>query len=57
MLTATFIGAQVPGGTYNADVVATATDAAGNSSELRQAVAVDTEAGHLTLNGRLAVTA
>ena len=48
--TATFTGAQVPGGTYNADVVATATDAAGNSSELRQAVAVDTEAGHLTLN-------
>ena len=48
--TATFSGAQVPGGTYNADVVATATDAAGNTSELRQAVAVDTEAGHLTLN-------
>ncbi|KNX41687.1 hypothetical protein ROTO_17780 [Roseovarius tolerans] len=48
--TATFTGAQVPGGTYNADVVATATDAAGNSSEVRQAVAVDTEAGHLTLN-------
>jgi hypothetical protein len=48
--TATFTGAQVPGGTYNADEVATATDAAGNSSELRQAVAVDTEAGHLTLN-------
>jgi hypothetical protein len=48
--TATFTGAQVPGGTYSADVVATATDAAGNSSELRQAVAVDTEAGHLTLN-------
>ncbi|MEQ8901889.1 MAG: Ig-like domain-containing protein [Roseovarius sp.] len=48
--TATFSGAQVPGGTYSADVVATATDAAGNISELRQAVAVDTEAGHLTLN-------
>src|SRR6056297_2471976 len=48
--TAAFSGAQIPDGTYSADVVATATDAAGNSSELRQAVAVDTEAGHLTLN-------
>jgi len=48
--TATFTGAQVPDGTYSADVVATATDAAGNSAELRQAVAVDTEAGQLTLN-------
>ena len=48
--TATFTGAQIPGGTYGADAVAVATDAAGNTRELRQAVEVDTEAGHLALN-------
>jgi len=48
--TATFTGAQIAGGTYTGDVVAVATDAAGNVSELRQAVSVDTEAGLLTLN-------
>ncbi|MGK8232672.1 Ig-like domain-containing protein [Roseovarius sp. MS2] len=48
--TATFTGAQIAGGTYTGDIVAVATDAAGNVSELRQAVSVDTEAGLLTLN-------
>lgn len=48
--TASFTGAQIPAGTYNADVVAIATDAANNTSELRQSVTVDTEAGQLTLN-------
>ncbi|MGX0975482.1 hypothetical protein ACSSVY_001184 [Roseovarius sp. MBR-51] len=48
--TANFTGAQIASGTYSGDVVAVATDAAGNVSELRQAVSVDTEAGLLTLN-------
>jgi hypothetical protein len=48
--TANFTGAQIASGTYTGDVVAVATDAAGNVSELRQAVSVDTEAGLLTLN-------
>jgi len=48
--TASFTGAQIAGGTYTGDIVAVATDAAGNVSELRQAVSVDTEAGLLTLN-------
>lgn len=47
---ASFTGAQIAGGTYTGEVVAVATDAAGNVSELRQAVSVDTEAGLLTLN-------
>jgi len=47
---ATFAGGQIPAGTYVADVVAVATDAANNTSELRQSVSVDTEAGQLTLN-------
>ncbi|SHL06854.1 hypothetical protein SAMN05444414_104186 [Roseovarius marisflavi] len=49
--TAYFTGAQIPAGTYSADVVAIATDAANNTSEeLRQTITVDTEAGSLTLN-------
>ena len=48
--TASFTGAQIAGGTYTGDIVAVATDAAGNVSELRQAVSVDTEAGLLTLD-------
>jgi len=48
--TATFTGAQIASGTYAGDIVVVATDAAGNVSELRQAVSVDTEAGLLTLN-------
>ncbi|WP_339671908.1 Ig-like domain-containing protein [uncultured Roseovarius sp.] len=48
--TATFTGAQIAAGTFTGDIVAVATDAAGNVSELRQAVSVDTEAGLLTLN-------
>ncbi|MGX0902858.1 hypothetical protein ACSSV8_001423 [Roseovarius sp. MBR-79] len=47
---ATFTGAQIPGGTYGQDAVAVATDAAGNTSELRLPILVDTEAGHLMLN-------
>ncbi|SLN65940.1 hypothetical protein ROG8370_03059 [Roseovarius gaetbuli] len=49
--TASFTGAQIPAGTYSADVFAIATDAANNTSEeLRQTITVDTEAGSLTLN-------
>ena len=48
--TATFTGAQIPGGTYGADAVALATDAAGNTRELRTPILVDTEAGRLVLN-------
>ncbi|WP_297769624.1 Ig-like domain-containing protein [uncultured Roseovarius sp.] len=46
---ASFAGEQIAGGTYAAEIVAVATDAAGNVTELRQAVSVDTEAGRLTL--------
>lgn len=49
--TASFAPGQVPGGTYTTDMVATATDAAGNTSSVTQAVNVDTQASVLTLDG------
>ncbi|WP_299554816.1 Ig-like domain-containing protein [uncultured Tateyamaria sp.] len=49
--TATFAPGQVPPGTYTSDMVATATDAAGNTSSVTQSVNVDTQASVLTLDG------
>ncbi|GGX50977.1 hypothetical protein GCM10007385_19400 [Tateyamaria omphalii] len=49
--TASFAPGQVPSGTYTTDMVATATDAAGNTSSVTQLVNVDTQASVLTLNG------
>lgn len=49
--TASFAPAQVASGTYTTDMVATATDAAGNTSSVTQSVDVDTQASVLTLNG------
>ncbi|WP_147114659.1 Ig-like domain-containing protein [Tateyamaria sp. syn59] len=49
--TATFAPGQLPSGTYTSDMVATATDAAGNTSSVTQSVNVDTQASVLTLNG------
>lgn len=49
--TATFAAGQIPEGTYVTQMVATATDAAGNTMTQTSDVSVDTEAGLLTLNG------
>ncbi|MEM6759977.1 MAG: Ig-like domain-containing protein [Pseudomonadota bacterium] len=49
--TASFTPGQIPTGTYSATMTATATDAAGNTSSVTQAVNVDTEAGLLTIVG------
>ncbi len=48
--TVTFAGGTLPGGEYDTTVVVTATDAAGNSSSLSEAVTVDTVAGDLALS-------
>ncbi|WP_263047927.1 Ig-like domain-containing protein [Roseovarius pelagicus] len=48
--TAGFAAGQIAQGTYVTDLVATATDAAGNVSTRTSQVQVDTEAGTLTLN-------
>ncbi|MEP3054736.1 Ig-like domain-containing protein [Ascidiaceihabitans sp.] len=48
--TATFSSDQLAGGTYTTTMTATATDAAGNTSEITQSVSVDTEAGLLTIS-------
>ncbi|MEL6451945.1 MAG: Ig-like domain-containing protein [Pseudomonadota bacterium] len=49
--TATFGIGSVPPGTYVTDMVATATDPAGNTSSVTQSVGVDTEASVLTIDG------
>ncbi|MEO0402070.1 MAG: Ig-like domain-containing protein, partial [Pseudomonadota bacterium] len=49
--TATFASGDIPGGTYTGQMVATATDAAGNTRSVTQSVNVDTEASVLTING------
>ena len=49
--TASFGGAQIPGGDYSSDVTITATDAANNVQQLFQTVRVDTDPGSLTMNG------
>ncbi|MEB8386835.1 Ig-like domain-containing protein [Rhodobacteraceae bacterium KMM 6894] len=46
-----FDASQIPEGTYTTQMVATATDAAGNTSIVTNDVDVDTVAGLLTLNG------
>jgi hypothetical protein len=48
--TASFSGAQVPGGDYSGDVIITATDAANNEQVLDHTVRVDTDPGSLTMN-------
>ncbi|MEO1138255.1 MAG: Ig-like domain-containing protein [Pseudomonadota bacterium] len=48
--TASFTAAQIPAGTYTTSLTATTTDAAGNTETATQSVAVDTDAGTLTLN-------
>ena len=48
--TATFAAGSVAGGTYTATMTATATDAAGNVDTATTSVAVDTEAGLLTID-------
>ncbi|MDG1469953.1 MAG: Ig-like domain-containing protein [Ascidiaceihabitans sp.] len=48
--TATYSASQLAPGTYSTDMVATATDAAGNTSTITQTVNVDTEAGSLTIS-------
>ncbi|MRU14598.1 hypothetical protein FDP25_04045 [Roseovarius sp. A21] len=48
--TASFSGAQVPGGDYSSDVIITATDAANNVQQLEHTVRVDTDPGSLTMN-------
>jgi hypothetical protein len=48
--TATYSADQLAPGTYSTTMVATATDAAGNSSSINQTVNVDTEAGVLTIS-------
>ncbi|WP_299730280.1 Ig-like domain-containing protein [uncultured Tateyamaria sp.] len=49
--TATFSSAAITPGTYSTQVTATATDAAGNTRSINQAVDVDTEASILTIAG------
>ena len=49
--TASFAAGEIPVGTYTAQMTATATDAAGNTSSTTQAVNVDTEASVLTIAG------
>ena len=48
---ATFGAADIAAGTYTTDMVATATDAAGNTRSVTQSVDVDTEASVLTIHG------
>ncbi|MDA9208521.1 Ig-like domain-containing protein, partial [Octadecabacter sp.] len=48
--TVTYPAGTLPGGEYETSVVVTATDAAGNSSSLTEAVTVDTVAGDLALS-------
>ena len=48
--TATFASGQLASGTYTTTMTATATDAAGNTSDITQTVTVDTEAGLLTIS-------
>ena len=48
--TVTYPGGTLPGGEYPATVTVTATDAAGNTSSLSEAVQVDTVAGDLALS-------
>lgn len=48
--TATFAAGSVAAGTYSATMTATATDAAGNTDSATTSVAVDTEAGLLTID-------
>ena len=48
--TASYSASQLAPGTYSTDMVATATDAAGNTSTITQTVNVDTEAGSLTIS-------
>ncbi|MEO0865927.1 MAG: Ig-like domain-containing protein, partial [Pseudomonadota bacterium] len=49
--TASFASDQIATGTYTKQMTATATDAAGNTRSVTQAVNVDTEASHLTIAG------
>ncbi|MEL7133389.1 MAG: Ig-like domain-containing protein, partial [Pseudomonadota bacterium] len=49
--TASFAPGALPSGTYAAEMVATATDAAGNTGSVSQTVNVDTQASVLTLDG------
>ncbi|WP_299292702.1 Ig-like domain-containing protein [uncultured Tateyamaria sp.] len=49
--TASFASGAIPQGTYTTELVASATDAAGNTRETTQSVSVDTEASVLTLDG------
>ncbi|WP_299288842.1 Ig-like domain-containing protein [uncultured Tateyamaria sp.] len=49
--TATFAASDIAPGTYTSQMIATATDAAGNTRSINQTVNVDTEAGLLTLDG------
>lgn len=49
--TATFAASDIPSGTYETTMVATATDAAGNTRTASQDVRVDTEASVLTIAG------
>ncbi|MFW8635561.1 Ig-like domain-containing protein [Cribrihabitans pelagius] len=46
---ASFTDSDIPAGTYNAGVVITATDAAGNSEQIIETLAVDTEVTPLTV--------
>lgn len=46
----TFAPGDIPPGTYSTTMIATATDAAGNSDSVSQSVSVDTEAGLLTIS-------
>ncbi|WP_375280564.1 Ig-like domain-containing protein [Pseudooctadecabacter sp.] len=48
----TYPGGTLPGGEYETSVVVTATDAAGNSSSISEAVTVDTVAGDLALSSQ-----
>ncbi|MEO0938013.1 MAG: Ig-like domain-containing protein [Pseudomonadota bacterium] len=48
--TASFAADQIAAGTYTAAMVATATDAAGNTDSITQTVDVDTDAGTLTIS-------
>ena len=46
----TFAPSDIPAGTYETSMVATATDKAGNTASVSQPVSVDTEAGLLTIS-------
>uniref|UniRef100_UPI003F6CDDA4 beta strand repeat-containing protein n=1 Tax=Sulfitobacter sp. TaxID=1903071 RepID=UPI003F6CDDA4 len=48
--TVTFASGDIPSGTYASSMTATATDKAGNTKTISQSVAVDTDAGLLTIS-------